>query len=246
MKEYLKQQDIIKQIGNAINNKKGFSFVRVGDGELVLLAQEIVLSQKEIMSKYWWSKNSLSYCGTSLPNIKLRDLMIKAIKNADIVGMFEESIYEERFNPACMDVAKFNTIVFDKLQFFPEQICYAFENVYLPMNYEFIKLIIDYPPLIIGGEATKFIEFLNKRLKLNIQQSVSIKDYSELDDCIKAISKIDFQWALVSAGVNALPICDYIKSINKVSVDFGHAPDYVMYPNIYTNFKYKFLKDDLS
>lgn len=245
MKKYLTQEEIINQIKNAIDNNKGFSLVRIGDGELVILAQEIILSHKTIMSNYGWAYNSLSYCGTPLPNIKIRDSMNKAVKNADIVGVFEETIYDERFNPACMDVARFNTLVFDKLDFYSEQICYAFENIYLPMNYKFIELIIKYPPLIIGGETDKFVDFLSKTLKLNIQQGIPIKDYFELDKCINEISKTDFKWALVSAGANALPICDYIKSIGKVGVDFGHAPDYIMYPHIYSEFNYEHLRKEL-
>lgn len=239
--KYLNQDEIIDEIIYFIENKLGFSFVRVGDGELAIIAQEILLS-KEDMRRFGWIDDSMNYCGTQLPNIPLRDKMISSIKNADIVGIFGD-LSDIRFNPDCKPVADFNKEVFDKLNFYPKLTCYAFENIYIPMNKRFVDLISKHPPLLVGNPSREFAEFLKNRIGVNVAGCVSLNGYNDIGRCFGEIRKYDFEWALISGGVNALVLCDLIKSqLGKCAVDFGHAPDYILKPDVYVNFKdrYKF------
>lgn len=190
----------------------------------------MVLAQESVYSLDWIEKNvpwgsSNAYCGVRLPNLELRDRMIESITKADMVGVFADDDFTDQ--------------VFKALGIRPRSICYAFENVYLPMYKPFVDLIRRYPPLLVGRPAEQFARYLYEKLGVVVPGTVSIDGYEELDSCIEAMARIGHEWSLVSAGVNATVICTTMaEQWGKVAIDFGHAPDCAMspdYPNCWLN-----------
>lgn len=216
-RNYVSLHQIVDRVASALENRSPFSLVRIGDGENIVLAQEVVLSLDWIAAHVGWS-HSASYCGVTLPNIPIRDRMAEALRIADIVGVF-----------AGDDLTK---KVLKKLEIQPRAICYAFENLYMPMYKPFAALIKHYPPLLVGKPAERFAAFLYERLGITVPGTVAINGAEELDRCIEQMAQIPHDWSLVSAGCNAVVIAAVMAArYGKVSIDFGHAPNNVMAPN---------------
>jgi hypothetical protein len=215
--DYIGISRIVARIDQAISAQEPYSLVRIGDGENIVLAQEGILSQEWISTNVGWS-HSNHYCGITLPNLGIRDRMVEAIKEADTVGVFAgDKLTEQIFN-------------FYEIQ--PKSICYAFDNVYMPMFKPFVELIIKNPPLLVGNPARRFADLLYEKLGVKVPGTVEINNYEEIDRCLKEMTRIHHQWSLVSAGVNAVIIAATMANKwGKVSIDFGHAPDNVMAPN---------------
>jgi len=222
--DYATAEVIVEKIRYSLFSGRPFSLIRLGDGELMVLAQESVYSLDWIEKNVPWG-GSNAYCGVRLPNLELRDRMIESITKADMVGVFADD--------------DFTNQVFKALGIRPRSICYAFENVYLPMFKPFVDLIRRYPPLLVGRPAEQFARYLYEKLGVVVPGTVSIDGYEELDSCIEAMARIGHEWSLVSAGVNATVICTTMaEQWGKVAIDFGHAPDCAMspdYPNYWLN-----------
>jgi len=222
--DYATAEVIVEKIRYSLFSGRPFSLIRLGDGELMVLAQESVYSLDWIEKNVPWG-GSNAYCGVRLPNLELRDRMIESITKADMVGVFADD--------------DFTNQVFKALGIRPRSICYAFENVYLPMFKPFVDLIRRYPPLLVGRPAEQFARYLYEKLGVVVPGTVSIDGYEEIDSCIEAMARIGYEWSLVSAGVNATVICTTMaEQWGKVAIDFGHAPDCAMspdYPNCWLN-----------
>ena len=222
--DYATAEVIVEKIRYSLFSGRPFSLIRLGDGELMVLAQESVYSLDWIEKNVPWG-GSNAYCGVRLPNLELRDRMIESITKADMVGVFADD--------------DFTNQVLKALGIRPRSICYAFENVFLPMFKPFVDLIRRYPPLLVGRPAEQFARYLYEKLGVVVPGTVSIDGYEEIDSCIEAMARIGHEWSLVSAGVNATVICTTMaEQWGKVAIDFGHAPDCAMspdYPNCWLN-----------
>lgn len=216
-KDYISQQQIIKIIETALKEELPLSMMRIGDGENIVLAQEKVLTLNWIKTNVSWRFNP-NYCGIVLPNLEARDRCIKAVREADLLGVFAADKLTER--------------ALGSYQITPKKIFYAFNNIYLPMEENFVRLIAKYPPLLVGKPAERFAQFLADKLKITVPGTVNIKSYADIDNCIAAMAEIPHQWSLISAGANSLIIANEMAGkYKKVAIDFGHAPDNVMAPN---------------
>jgi len=183
----------------------------------MVLAQELVFDLEWISRNVPWG-NSNTYCGVSLPNLTLRDRMMDAIAAADVVGVFADD--------------EFTHQVLNAVDIQPKSICYAFQNLYMPMFKPFVDLIRYCPPLLVGRPAEQFALLLYEKLGVVIPGTVTINGYEEIDTCIDQMSAIPHTWSLVSAGCNATVICTAMaERFGKVSIDFGHAPDNAMRPD---------------
>lgn len=215
--EYTSAEEIVDRIGYSLSWGRPFSLIRLGDGELMVLAQELIYSFDWIEKNVPWG-NSNTYCGVRLPNLELRDRMVDSITKADMVGVFADD--------------DFTLQVFNALNIQPRSICYAFENIYLPMFKPFVNLIRRYPPLLVGRPAEQFARYLYETLGVVVPGTVPIDGYEEIELCIEAMSGISHDWSLVSAGCNATVICTAMaEQWGKVAIDFGHAPDNAMSPD---------------
>jgi hypothetical protein len=218
----------LNEMKYALDNDLSYSWIRIGDGEITILQQEYIHSLDYLIRNVPWS-SGVGYCGTKLPNLELRDRLILAIKEANLVGVFKG------------DTATLQ--VFEKINLNPKSICYAFDNIALPMNKDFVKLLVNYPVLIVGGGshcnidgvrfdanfyAKKFKEIINVDVVGSI---VNIHQYSDIENCKNEILKYDFKLCLVSAGVNAKIICAEMAKLKKaVYLDMGHAWDNAFHP----------------
>jgi len=210
--DLISQEDLINIIYTKIQNKEPFYITRIGDGELIIMSQEILLSQDYIRKDVAWSTGT-AYCGVSTPDIKTRDRLINAIKEADFVGVFPDDDFTSR--------------MFSALDYKPKNLCYAFVNVGLCYSKDFVNLIRLNPPLLIGSLSKLFADFLLEELGVVAKgYYTDITNPNDIDKTIEYMNSVDHDWSLVSAGVNAKIISNIMaKQCGKVCIDYGQGMD---------------------
>ncbi|MGE5599150.1 MAG: GT-D fold domain-containing glycosyltransferase [Bacteroidota bacterium] len=215
--DYVHLEEIVARIETSLEERKPFSLVRVGDAENIVLAQEAVFSLGWIAEHVGWS-HSPHYTGVVLPNLAIRDRMVEALKQADLVGVFvDDELTREIFAAHGIQ---------------PKAICYAFQNLYMPMYKPFVDLLRRVPPLLVGRPAERFAAFLREKIGVVVPGTVGIDSSADLDDCLAQMARIPHRWSLVSAGSNVVIIAAAMaRDWGRVSIDFGHAPDNAMHPN---------------
>jgi len=210
-------KNYLNEIIEHIKDKKSYSWIRIGDGELVFLQQEYVKSIEQIKKTVGWS-NSNNYCGASVPNLELRDRLIEAIKNSNLVGVFQG-------DPDTM-------AAFKAIDISPKNICYAFDNVFLPMNAMFVNnVILKNKIYLVGSKSSFYAEKFKEILGIDVVGYSTILSYADIDKVKNEMANKDYDVALVSAGVNAKIICyEMAQKENKVFLDMGHAWDNAFHP----------------
>jgi len=198
-----------------IDQQTPFSFVRLGDGELVILSQ-LYRTANEINGQYGWS-SSLGYCGANVPSMDLCNRMVESVKQSTFVGIFGND--------------PFNEAVFNAMNYHPARTCHAFDNLYLPMRKDFVDILRKYPPLMIGRKANDYASYLKKELDIDIPACIGIESYKEIDTVIDRAMQIQdkWKWAFVCAGVPAVVIAGELNyKHGKVALDMGHALDNIL------------------
>lgn len=200
----------------ALDNKQNYVFTRIGDGEVVFLNQNKIFSLEYITTNTPWGSSNF-YCGSRVPNLELQSRLIEAYNNSNLFGTFKGDPVIEKALEAC------------KIQ--PKSICYAFDNLCLPMNSKFVNMLLGRKLYIVGKDSLKYIEYLKDKIGANVVGYSLISDYSEIERVKKEMMQVEFEIALVCAGVNAKVIC-YEMSLLKPSlyIDFGHALDNASHP----------------
>lgn len=215
--ELMTNCELFDMIANSVKYKKPFSMARIGDGELIILSQEILYSQEFIRQDVAWS-TATSYCGVSTPDIKTRDRLLHCIKTADVVGVFANDDFTNR--------------MFSALDYKPQTLCYAFVNVQLCYNKLFIELIKENPPLLIGSWSEKFEKYLYDKLNVRVKGCyIDINCPNDIEKTVDYMNSVEHDWSLVSAGVNAKIISNIMaKEYEKVCVDYGQGMNTLLDP----------------
>lgn len=202
---------------HAIESDTPLSWVRLGDGELVILSQ-LIWDSNYIRGRYGWT-GSLGYCGVDVPSMEYCNRMVECIKNSSLVGVFGNDPFYVQISEA--------------MKYQPKYTTFAFDNIYLPMRKDFVDLIRKYPPLIIGKNAKNYALKLKELINVDIKHCIGINNYHETDQVIKQAADVvdEWKWALVCAGACAVVISvELANKYNKVALDFGHGFDNAFAP----------------
>lgn len=213
--------EVIRMIVGSVRTKAPLSLIRIGDGELSVMAQNFALPTEYLKKSAAWS--SVKYCGVSLKqdfenHYFMRDKCIEAVKSADLVGVFPNGEFTDK--------------VFSAIGFRPKRVFYAFGNVYFCFVKEFVDLLIADPPLLVGKQAGDFASYLEKTLGVHAAGIYTeINSPDDLERTIQYMAHCPHDWSLVSAGVNADIIAPIMaKEYGKVCIDYGHGMDVLMNP----------------
>src|SRR5690554_2796920 len=125
-KKLLSELEVLRKIHRALREQKPFSLVRIGDDENIVLAQGKFLSNEELEQTYWVRDSRTGRKGVDLPNLTLRDRMLKGIKAADVVGICRQQ-NDEVSAPTRFKRVLTNKI-FDYYGLEPRALCYVFCN----------------------------------------------------------------------------------------------------------------------
>ncbi len=225
--------EVLKEINIALSKKHPFSLVRVGDGENIILAQQNLLSIPEVMNSYWVRQSETGYGkGVTLPCFEIQNQMIDAIKKADIVGICR--LKNDEVSAPKKYKRELTNKIFDYYHINPSKLCHVFINRKMVSKRFFWEIMHRNRTLLISKwweEYTRIITAQYPRKKPKIVGGISLTHYDQIPSIMKKMKKIDFDLALISAGVNAVVLAPLIaECFGKVAVDFGKTMMYTVRP----------------
>ena len=218
---------VIARIAEAAIAARPFSLVRCGDGENLCMAQECVMPLDEVMRERWARSK---FKGVTLPDLKLRDRLVDAVRGSSIVGVHR---WDDRMIRTSSRLKRpLLTRVFLHHGIRPKVICDATVTRYFPQRSDFWDTIRPHRVLLVSKWATRFAELVRlPPYSLRISGMIPCAVLDEVDAAIKMAEGLRdrFDVALVSAGVNALILASEIARIAKrPAVDFGKGMQFML------------------
>lgn len=219
--------EIENEIKNALKEKKGYSLIRLGDGELLALAHDILLRSEEIKENP--RLNFLSYAGIDIPNHQFRDRLTRNILRASAIGIPTARFpaYQRLFNR----LATFHKLPLKNLNLTHSVINYYLNN----STTVYHDLLKNKKILLIGNRMKEGKEYFEKEGYNSIVDSITVNGIDSIDSVIEQTKLYDYDVALVSAGIPANIICVELAKINKVALDFGHMIDNLLSKSTFLN-----------
>jgi hypothetical protein len=206
------------QLLDALREKKGFSVIRIGDGEILALSHDILVTSKEINQ----NRRLKGMGGFKVPNHEKRDLLAKNLLEAHIVGIPEARypVYQRMFN----QVAKEYSLPLQSMKLATSLI-----NYQLNQETAFYHHVLEnYRVLLIGNRSADGEEFFIKKGYKSIAGTIKVPGFDSIEKVLEEADRYEYDIAFVSAGVAANIICVEIAKRDKVAIDFGHLLDWYL------------------
>lgn len=203
---------VYHQIKTAIEQHRPFSLVRLGDGELLTLAHNTVISIDEAKRRGAF----LPYAGVQLPDAEASAMLIEAIKVADYIGIPESR--HPSYQGLLFPVLKQAQLDYRKLKLTTSTINYALNEQ------GFLHPLLSSSSLLLIGNQVEGLSHILTRQGYRIAGLITpVNGTQDIASVVEQASQIEFDLAFVSAGVAAVGICTQIASrMGKVALDMGH------------------------
>jgi len=208
-------QEVMVAVLAALQHRRGFALLRLGDGELLTLAQQTVLTDAEVRLV---GGHFLSYAGVQLPDYSARDQLAQAVHEADGVGI--PTRRGPTFQLLFLQLARVYGWPVEKIWFTSSVINYALESTDL-----YHQLFQNWRVVLIGNRMAQLAQQFQDEGIHSIMASLPVSGIGSLEIAMEQLSTIDYDVALVSAGVAGSILCSRIRGTGKVAVDFGHMAD---------------------
>jgi len=208
-------ESVYDELDGALREQRPYSFIRLGDGELLTLAQEVVLPVSEIQA----ATPFLRYAGIVLPDFKARDELAISVRSASLVGVPVSR--KPHFQPLLFRTLRAHGIGCSDLKLTTSTMNYALhEHGYM------LRLLAGRLLLVIGNVAGELAQAL-RSLGMVVSGVISpVRGYSDVERVVAEAALREFDAAIVSAGVPAITIAVRIaETTGKVAIDFGHLAD---------------------
>lgn len=222
-------EEIANKIRSALRKGNGFSVISLGDGELIVLAHDILLSTAEIKKnqrlvlqerKITSQKDEfpLLNTGINLPNHHIRDTLAKNVLEAHAVGIptSRYPTYQCMFN----NLVKHYQWPLNKMSLTNSVIGYRLNHTTI-----YHELLSNYKVLLIGNKMNEGKAYFNKLGYNSIVGTIPVPGFNSYEGVIKEANKYDFDIALVAAGVAANVICVELSKKKKIAIDIGRLID---------------------
>lgn len=203
---------VYTEIIQALDQRLPLSVIRLGDGELLTLAHDMVISAEQArhMGPF------LPYAGVILPDGAARKALADSLRQASIVGIPESR--HPSFQGLLFPVLKQLGIPYYDLRMTSSTVNYALHEQGL-----FYQMLRGRKLLLIGNKAAGLANVLSGHGLEVVGIVTPVNGVHDVRRIMGQISDIDFDLALVAAGVAAAMICTAIaRELGKVSFDTGH------------------------
>ncbi|WLR54788.1 GT-D fold domain-containing glycosyltransferase [Mesobacillus subterraneus] len=209
--------EVKKQIWQATSEKKGLSVIRLGDGELLALAHDILVPS-EVINKSGKLKYALG--GFKVPDIDKRKELTRNLSEADIIGIpaARYPTYQRLFNK----LAKSLKLPLNEMNITDSRINYLMNDGFTIYH----DLLSKYRILLIGNRAKDGSKYFKNLGYKSIVGTISVPNIYEVPKVLEEVNQYEFDVAFVSAGIPANLICVDIAKKGKVAIDFGHLLDW--------------------
>lgn len=201
-----------QEIANALSSRKPYSLVRLGDGELLALAHDTVLPVEQVQREGPF----LPYAGVNPPDHVGRDALAETLRHASLIGIPESR--HPSFQGLLFPVLRHYDLDYRKLRLTSSTINYSLNE-----EGRLRQLMTGRRLLLIGNETPGLAGWLGARGFFVAGAVAPVDGIYGVDFAMKQAAKIDFDLALVSAGIAAVILCTRIAAeLGKVAIDFGH------------------------
>ncbi len=199
------------------NKKSPCSVVRLGDGELLALAQDTVYSTEQVAAE----GSFLSYAGIQVPDLSARDTLSHAIRSADIIGV--PLSRQKNYHPLLHPVLRAHHIELNEQHTTSSTINYSLQQTGMLQS-----LIRSRSLLLIGNAAPELAQVMTV-LGYRVSGVIApVNGFADIDRVIGEASGHSFDLALVSAGIPAVVITWRIAAeLGKAALDFGHLANFI-------------------
>jgi len=224
--EWLSTLDVIDEIKKALEHKSPLSVVRVGDGENICLSQYKVWPIRKILSTRWAQlSRRTNWKGVRLPNIRLRDQLVKSIKQADIVGIpyynDTEILAKQQYLRPLTDTC------FEKFNIAPKRLCHTFVNRHMVEHPQFWEMLRGKRAVIISRWANEFKKLVVERydeFDIEFVKLIPINRFEEISKVVNTMRSVECDIVFVSAGVNAVILVQRLaEEQGRIAIDFGKS-----------------------
>lgn len=207
--------EVFNELENAIRDRVPYSVVRLGDGELMALAQDIVIPAEQTAAQAAF----LPYAGVTPPDIASRNLLVTAIRQATIVGIPQSR--RKQFQPLLYPVLRGHHMDIRSMRLTTSTINYAFyQDGFLQRMLQGKNL------LLIGNASPALAELLIARGYSVTGVIAPVRGMADIDRVVMEAGAAVFDLALVAAGIPAVVIASRIAAeLGKAALDFGHLAD---------------------
>ena len=227
---YLEMQDVLDQLEAALQEKRPFSLVRVGDGENIVMSQESVWPMEQVLQERWAIKANLGQKGLRLPNLKMRDEVAASLKRATIVGVLPRG--DSTIKAPDYLKRPLTDMIFAHYGIAPKLTCHACVNRELVQVPRFWQMLAGKRVLLVTRELDELQAALVKEpYHLDIVSTLAFDNYDQMDETLQWIQTHpnDFDVALFSCGVNAVILAERTAALaGKVAIDFGKANNMIL------------------
>ena len=224
----LSSGELMDKILTALDRRKPCPVVSLGASETFVLAQETVLTYRQIIRHAEAEvankgvKRGHEHRGIRFPNLTARDDLAKALRKIDIVGI----------NLKLHDLHS-GLLTEKVLKYYNLTPTYTFEAyirrvIMFSQKEKLEQMLKGRRIIIICGYADEVAAALNKnlrdKLRFTIVKAIKIHEFEELPRVKREIQVLDFDLALLAAGLNAIILAAYIATVKgKVAFDIGQG-----------------------
>lgn len=208
-------EQVFEELDSAVREGYPYAFIRLGDGELATLAQEVVLPVADVRI----ASPFLPYAGVVVPDLHARDRLAEAIRDASLVGV--PISRQPNYQPLLFRVLRSHHIPCAGLRLTTSTMNYAlYEHDYLP------RLLAGRKVLLVGNVAGELARVFHGQGYHVVGVVSPVRGFGDVDRIVAEGAAYDFDIALVSAGIPAIPIVVRLAALTgKVAFDFGHLAD---------------------
>lgn len=205
-------REVAAELGAALAEARPYSVVRLGDGELLTLAHETIISTEEARRRGPF----LPYSGVELPAPDVRDALVASLRKADMIGVPRSR--HPSFQGLLFPVFSHYGLDISSLRLTSSTINYELQDQGL-----LLPLLRGRKVLVAGDRAAGLAGVLSRE-GIEISGIVTpVRGVHDAEAAVIAASQHTFDVALVAAGIAAVLICTEIaERLGKPALDFGH------------------------
>lgn len=224
----LSSAELMDKILHALEYRIPCPVVSLGASESFVLAQDTVLSYRQFMTHAEARvanrgvKRGQQHRGIRFPNLQARNELAQALQSIDIIGC-NLTIFDRHSGQLTERVMRYYNIA-------PTYTYEAYIRrvIMFSQKEKFEHMLRGKRILLICGYADEVAKALNEKLKKSLDFTVAgaikIYEFEEIPRVKREIQALDFDLALLAAGLNAIILAAYIAEVKgKVAFDIGQG-----------------------
>lgn len=212
LKPLVETDAIYLEIQAALQENRPLSIVRLGDGELLALAHDTVLSADLVLREGAF----LEYSGIEIPAHQHRDQLAEAVRHATFVGI--PTARAANYYGLLLPVLKAHGISIGQMQ-----LTYSIVNYSLAQQGFIPRILEGRKVLLVGNIASELAHILAQH-GISVAGIVTpVRGMRDIPRVLEEVAIYQYDIALVAAGIPAVILCQQIAALyGKVALDFGH------------------------